>query len=49
MPNLLTQMLIRASNGVGYTNYPDNVVEKFVERAARTGVDLQPSCNLGAR
>ncbi|MCH8155662.1 MAG: pyruvate carboxylase, partial [Proteobacteria bacterium] len=35
MPNLLTQMLIRASNGVGYTNYPDNVVEKFVDRAAR--------------
>ncbi|HSF96794.1 MAG TPA: pyruvate carboxylase [Thermohalobaculum sp.] len=40
MPNLLLQMLIRASNGVGYTNYPDNVVEKFVERAALTGVDL---------
>ena len=27
MPNLMTQMLLRASNGVGYTNYPDNVVE----------------------
>ena len=40
MPNLLTQMLIRASNGVGYTNYPDNVVEKFVERAAETGIDV---------
>jgi pyruvate carboxylase len=40
MPNLLTQMLIRASNGVGYTNYPDNVVEKFVDRAARTGIDV---------
>jgi pyruvate carboxylase len=40
MPNLLLQMLIRASNGVGYTNYPDNVVEKFVERAALTGIDL---------
>jgi pyruvate carboxylase len=40
MPNLLTQMLIRASNGVGYTNYPDNVVEKFVERAALTGIDV---------
>ena len=26
MPNLMTQMLLRASNGVGYTNYPDNVV-----------------------
>ena len=26
MPNIMTQMLLRASNGVGYTNYPDNVV-----------------------
>ena len=40
MPNLLTQMLLRASNGVGYTNYPDNVVVSFVQRAAETGVDL---------
>ncbi|MDH3666100.1 MAG: pyruvate carboxylase [Paracoccaceae bacterium] len=40
MPNLLTQMLIRASNGVGYTNYADNVVEKFVHRAAATGIDV---------
>ncbi|GAA6187515.1 pyruvate carboxylase [Litorivita sp. NS0012-18] len=34
MPNLLTQMLLRASNGVGYTNYPDNVVRSFVAQAA---------------
>ncbi|MCK0167388.1 pyruvate carboxylase [Jannaschia sp. S6380] len=40
MPNLLTQMLLRASNGVGYTNYPDNVVEAFVRQAAETGVDV---------
>jgi len=40
MPNLLTQMLLRASNGVGYTNYPDNVVQAFVARAAETGVDV---------
>ncbi len=40
MPNLLTQMLIRASNGVGYTNYADNVVEKFAHRAAETGIDV---------
>ncbi len=33
MPNLLTQMLLRASNGVGYTNYPDNVVRSFVAQA----------------
>ncbi|MES2813483.1 MAG: pyruvate carboxylase, partial [Pseudomonadota bacterium] len=40
MPNLMTQMLLRASNGVGYTNYPDNVVRSFVLRAAETGVDV---------
>tara|TARA_Y100001933_G_scaffold241979_1_gene269226 strand:+ start:19846 stop:23328 length:3483 start_codon:yes stop_codon:yes gene_type:complete len=40
MPNLLTQMLLRASNGVGYTNYPDNVVQEFVRQAADTGVDV---------
>ncbi|MFN3954753.1 MAG: pyruvate carboxylase [Pararhodobacter sp.] len=40
MPNLLTQMLLRASNGVGYTNYPDNVVQAFVRQAADTGVDV---------
>ncbi|MBU3030270.1 pyruvate carboxylase [Paracoccus marinaquae] len=40
MPNLMTQMLLRASNGVGYTNYPDNVVQAFVRQAAATGVDV---------
>ncbi|MFT5639171.1 MAG: pyruvate carboxylase [Paracoccaceae bacterium] len=40
MPNVMTQMLLRASNGVGYTNYPDNVVQFFVKRAAETGVDV---------
>ncbi|MFP1643222.1 pyruvate carboxylase [Pontitalea aquivivens] len=40
MPNVMTQMLLRASNGVGYTNYPDNVVRFFVRQAARTGVDV---------
>ena len=40
MPNLMTQMLLRASNGVGYTNYPDNVVQEFVRQAAETGVDV---------
>ncbi|WPP04480.1 pyruvate carboxylase [Methylocella tundrae] len=38
-PNLLTQMLLRGANGVGYTNYPDNVVKYFVRRAA-SGIDL---------
>ncbi|MFV0662619.1 pyruvate carboxylase, partial [Denitromonas sp.] len=45
MPNLLLQMLLRASNAVGYTNYPDNVVRQFVKRAAagrdgEGGIDL---------
>jgi len=40
MPNLLTQMLLRASNAVGYTNYPDNVVVKFIDQAAASGIDL---------
>jgi pyruvate carboxylase len=40
MPNVMTQMLLRASNGVGYTNYPDNVVQAFVAQAAQTGVDV---------
>ncbi|WP_050930269.1 pyruvate carboxylase [Aestuariivita boseongensis] len=40
MPNLMTQMLLRGSNGVGYTNYPDNVVQEFVRVAAEIGVDI---------
>ncbi len=40
MPNLMTQMLLRGANGVGYTNYPDNVVQFFVRQAAETGVDV---------
>ena len=40
LPNVMTQMLLRASNGVGYTNYPDNVVQAFVKQAAITGVDV---------
>lgn len=40
MPNILTQMLLRASNAVGYTNYPDNVVRQFTLQAAESGIDL---------
>ena len=40
IPNVLFQMLLRGSNAVGYTNYPDNVVEKFVEEAANSGIDI---------
>ena len=40
MPGTLLQMLLRASNAVGYTNYPDNVVREFVAQAAEGGVDV---------
>jgi len=40
MPNMLTQVLLRGANGVGYKNYPDNVVRFFVEQAADAGIDL---------
>ncbi|WP_439130939.1 pyruvate carboxylase [Polaribacter sp.] len=40
MPNVLLQMLIRGSNGVGYTAYPDNLIGKFVEQSWENGVDL---------
>ena len=40
IPNILFQMLLRASNAVGYTNYPDNVVKAFVAEAADAGIDL---------
>jgi pyruvate carboxylase len=40
IPNILFQMLLRASNALGYANYPDNVVQTFVEEAAAAGIDL---------
>ncbi|MGP0066610.1 MAG: pyruvate carboxylase, partial [Isosphaeraceae bacterium] len=40
IPNILFQMLLRGSNAVGYTSYPDNVVEAFVKEAAAAGIDL---------
>jgi len=40
VPNILFQMLLRGSNAVGYTNYPDNVVERFVAEAAEAGIDV---------
>jgi pyruvate carboxylase len=39
-PNVLFQMLLRASNAVGYTNYPDNVIEEFVDKSAEAGIDV---------
>ncbi len=40
MPNVLLQMLIRGSNGVGYTAYPDNLIESFVQQSWEKGVDI---------
>ena len=40
VPNILFQMLLRGSNAVGYTNYPDNVVQEFVTQAAQSGIDI---------
>ncbi|HZZ72237.1 MAG TPA: pyruvate carboxylase [Pirellulales bacterium] len=40
IPNILFQMLLRASNAVGYTNYPDNVVQLFVKESAQAGMDV---------
>lgn len=40
MPNLLFQMLLRASNAVGYKNYPDNVIREFVQNSAENGIDV---------
>lgn len=40
MPNTLLQMLLRASNAVGYKNYPDNVVKNFIQVSAERGIDV---------
>jgi pyruvate carboxylase len=40
VPNILFQMLLRAANAVGYSNYPDNVVYAFVKEAAAAGIDV---------
>jgi len=40
MPNTLLQMLLRGSNAVGYSNYPDAVIRSFILEAAATGIDV---------
>ena len=40
MPNMLLQMLFRGSNAVGYSAYPDNLIEKFVEQSWQSGIDV---------
>ena len=40
IPNICFQMLLRASNAVGYTAYPDNVVAEFIYEASGQGIDI---------
>lgn len=40
MPNTMLQMLLRASNAVGYSNYPDNVVKEFIRISGEKGIDV---------
>ena len=40
IPNVLHQMLLRGANAVGYTSYPQNVVEGFIDAAAEAGIDV---------
>lgn len=40
IPNIMFQMLFRASNGVGYKSYPDNVIETFLKESANQGIDI---------
>ena len=40
IPNIMFQMLFRASNGVGYKNYPDNVIKEFLKESANKGIDI---------
>ncbi len=40
IPNVLHQMLVRGANAVGYTSYPQNVVEGFIDAAAEHGIDV---------
>ena len=40
IPNIMFQMLIRGANAVGYKNYPDNVIRRFVKESAASGIDV---------
>lgn len=40
IPSINFQMLLRASNGVGYKNYPDNVIAEFIKESANSGIDI---------
>ena len=40
IPNIMFQMLLRGSNLLGYSSYPDNEVRKFIEQSAKGGIDV---------
>ncbi len=40
IPNICFQMLLRGANGVGYSNYPDNVIRGFIQHSAESGMDI---------
>src|SRR5699024_3795611 len=40
IPNILFQKLLRGSNAVGYKAYPDNLIEKFIEKSWENGIDI---------
>ena len=40
IPSALMQMLFRGSNALGYTNYPDNVLSRFIQLSAQSGIDI---------
>ncbi|CAJ0577237.1 unnamed protein product, partial [Mesorhabditis spiculigera] len=40
IPNIPFQCLLRGANAMGYSNYPDNVIDKFAELAVKSGMDI---------
>lgn len=40
IPNIPFQCLLRGANAVGYSNYPDNVIDRFCELAVKSGMDI---------
>ncbi len=40
IPNVLLQMLLRGSNGVGYKAYPDNLIASFIVKSWENGIDV---------
>ena len=40
IPNICFQMLLRGANGVGYSNYPDAIIRRFIQHSATAGIDI---------